>query len=74
MPQLSLKKILTAIVVIIILVHLGEILDNIEAIRHWFVDRLRFVDDFPDGAQAAIAFCSILLIVVIVFKTINRRF
>ena len=72
MPQLSLKKMAIAIIGIILLVHLGEILDNIEAIRRWFIDHLAFIDDFPDGAQAAIAFYSIVLIVVIVLKTMRK--
>ena len=74
MQNLSLQKIFLAIVGIIALCHLDKILDAIGAIYCWFGDRLAFIDDFPDGAQAAIAFSSILLIVVIVYKTMNRKF
>ena len=73
MQNLSLKKISIAIVGIIALFHLDEILDFIRAVFHWFGDSLALMHNFPDDAQAAIAFCTIILIVVIISKTINRK-
>jgi len=70
--QISLKKIGIAIIGIIILFHLREILAAVGAVFRWFGDRLAFIDNFPDDAQATIAFCTIILIVVIVLKAMKK--
>jgi len=74
MPKLSLTKIFTAIVGIIILLHLRGILEFIGSIYEWFAEGLQFMRDFPEGAQAAISYLTIILVIVIVFKTINKQF
>jgi len=72
MPTISLKKIFTAIAGILILVHLKNILRAIQPVYFWLCDSLDGLRDFEEGAQAAIAFLSLLLIAVFVFKTINK--
>jgi len=72
MPKLSLTKIFTAVVGIIMLLHLRGIFEFIGSVYEWFADSLTFMRDFPEGAQAAIAFCSILLAAVLIFKTVNK--
>jgi hypothetical protein len=71
MPSLSLTKIFIAIIAVIILLHLKNILGVISQIYEWFSESLSFTRDFPEGMRAAIAFCSILLVMVYIFKTIN---
>lgn len=72
MPKLSLKKIFVLIVGIIALAHLGQILKTFGEIYNWFAESLEPIRDFPEGAQVAIAFLSLLLIAVFVFRTINK--
>ena len=72
MPQLSLTKILIAIIAIIALLHLRDILNVLSQIYEWFANSLGFMKYFPQGAQVAIAFYSILLVIVLVFKTIKK--
>ncbi len=72
MPKLSLIKIFAAIVGIIVLLHVKNILEVIGHIYEWFARSLRFMRNFPQDAQAAIAFCSILLVAVLIFKTVNK--
>jgi hypothetical protein len=70
--KLSLKKLFLAIVGLIVLFHIKDVLRVVRQILNWFSESLSFINDFPEDAQAAIAFCSILLIVVIIFKTVNK--
>jgi len=72
MPKLSLTKIFATIIGIIVLLHLQDIFEFIGNIYEWFARSLRFMRNFPEGMQAAIAFCSILLVVVFIYKTVNK--
>jgi len=74
MPKLSLVKIFAAIIGIILLLHLREILEFIGTVYEWFAESLEFMRHFPDGARAAIAYLTIILVIVIVFKTIDKHF
>jgi hypothetical protein len=74
MPKLSITKIFAAIAGILILLHLRNIFEFIGSIYEWFARSLRFMRHFPEGAQAAIAYLTIILVIVIVFKTINKNF
>jgi len=73
MPKLSLTKIFAVIIAIIVMLHLREIFEFIGTICEWFAESLRFLRHFPEGAQAAIAYLTIILVIVIVFKNINRN-
>lgn len=70
--QLSLTKIFAAIAGIIALLHLKVIMEVIARVYNWFCDSLEPMRDFPEGMQATIAFCSILLIVVVLLKIYNK--
>lgn len=72
MPTLSLKKIFTAIIGILILVHLKDILRGVQPVYLWFCDSLDGLRDFEDGAQAAIAVATIILIVVLALRVFNK--
>ena len=72
MPTLSLKKILTAIVGVIILIHLKDILRAVQPAYFWFCESLDGLRDFDEGAQAAIAVTTIILIVVLVLRAFNK--
>jgi len=74
MPKISLTKIFAAIIGIIVLLHLKEIFEFIGNICEWFARSLRFMRHFPPGAQAMIAYLTIILVIVLVFKTINKNF
>ena len=74
MPTLSLKKIFIAIAGIILLSHLKDILKAIQPIYIWFGESLDGVRNFDDGLQTAIAFLSILFVLVCVFKTFNKKY
>jgi len=73
MPTLSLKKIFTAIIGILILIHLKDILRGVQPAYFWLCESLDGIRDFEDGAQAAIAFYLILLIIVLIFKWLNKE-
>ena len=73
MPTLSLKKIFTAIIGILILIHLKDILRGVQPAYFWFCESLDGIRDFEDGAQVAIAFYLILLIIVLIFKWLNKE-
>lgn len=72
MQQISLKKIFVLIAGVIALLHLGEILDCIRGIFRWFGDRLAGFNRFPDDAQTAIAFCTLIAIIFIVLKAMKK--
>ncbi len=72
MPALSLKKIFAAIIGIIALVHLRSILRVFQSVYSWLGESLEGLNDFSEGAQAAIAFCSILLAVVLAVRFFNK--
>jgi hypothetical protein len=72
--ELSLTKIFMAIFGFIVLLHLKEIYSVIGNIYEWFAESLEFMRHFPRDAQAAIAFLTIILVIVLVVKTINKQF
>jgi hypothetical protein len=72
MPTLSLKKIFTAIVGTIILIHLKDMLRALEPAYFWLCESLDGLRDFEDGAQAAIAVTIVILIVVLTLKVFNK--
>lgn len=74
MEKISLRKILIIIAVIIILARRKTIFEFFDKVLQWFAESLNFMRAFPPGARAAIAYLTIILIVVIVFKTINKNF
>lgn len=69
---MSLKKIFTAIIGIMFLIHLKDILRGLQPAYHWLCDSLEGLRDFEDGAQAAIAVTTIILIVVLTLKVFNK--
>ncbi len=71
-PKLSLKKLALFIVGLIVLIHIKDVLRVFRQIFNWFSESLEFMKDFPKGAQAAIAFLTIILTVVIVYRAINK--
>ena len=73
MPTLSLRKIFTAIIGILILIHLGDILRAFQPVYIWLCESLAEFRNFPRGAQAAIAFYTIILIIILIFKWLNKE-
>jgi hypothetical protein len=73
MPTLSLKKIFTAIIGILILIHLKDFLRAVQPAYLWLCESLAEFRYFPRGAQAAIAFYTIILIIVLIFKWLNKN-
>ena len=72
MPTLSLKKIFIAIAGIMVLSHMNDILRAIQPIYSWFGESLDGVRNFDDGLQTAIAFLSILFVLVYIFRTFKK--
>ena len=72
MPPLSLWKIYSLIIAVILLLHLKSVLWAISRIYNWFTISLGYMSDFPKGAQAAIAFGLIAFVLVFIDKTINK--
>lgn len=72
MPTLSLKKIFTAIIGILILIHLGDILRALQPAYIWLCESLEGINEFQSGAQAAIAVCVLVLIVVLALRVFNK--
>jgi hypothetical protein len=72
MDKLSPKKILTFITVIVALFHIREITELLAPIYRWFAESLGQMRHFPPGARSAIAFLTIILIVMVALKSINK--
>lgn len=72
MPKLSLKKIFIAIIGIVILVHLKKILNAFGSVYLWFSKGLGVINDFPEGAQAAIAVAAIGVIIVVTLRVFKK--
>jgi type II secretory pathway component PulF len=72
MPQLSIKKIMQFIVLVIVLMHLKTLLQGVKRALSWFTQSLSGLNNFPEGGQTAIAFLSILLVVFMIFKLLHR--
>lgn len=70
--KISLKKIAVIILGIIALAHLDQLLYKLDRIYRWFAESLEPIEDFPEGAQAAIAFLSILLCLVVLLKIFDK--
>ena len=66
MKDISISQIATIILVVFIL-------SRSQQIVRWFEDAMRGFGDFPEGAQTAIAICIIILIVLMIFNTINKK-
>jgi hypothetical protein len=72
MPTLSLKKIFTAIFGTLFLIHLKDILRGVQPAYFWLCDSLSEIKYFEEGAQAAIAVTTIVLIVVLALRVFNK--
>ena len=72
MPEISLKKIAILILGLIVLFNLRRIGEAIEPVFEWFSDSLHGLNDFPEGAQTAIAFLSLVLLVVLIVKHFQK--
>ena len=66
MKDISIGQIATIFLVVFILSRSRQIVA-------WFKDALSGFEDFPEGAQTAIAFSLILLVAVMIFKTVNKK-
>lgn len=69
---MSLKKIFTAIIGVMFLIHLKDILRGLQPAYFWLCDSLNEMRDFEEGAQAAIAVTTIVLIVVLALRVFNK--
>ena len=72
MPTLSLKKIFIAIIGIVILAHLKEILYAFGSVYLWFSKGLGAINDFSEGAQAAISVAAIGVIIVVTLRVFKQ--
>ena len=72
MPTLSLKKIFTAIIGVLLLIYLKNILMAFQPAYFWLCEALDGITEFEDGAQAAIAVAVMGLIVVIVLRGFGK--
>ncbi len=72
MPTLSLKKIFTAIIGILILIHLGDILRAFQPAYLWLGESLGGINEFQSGAQAAIAVSVLLLVAILALRVFNK--
>ena len=75
--QLSQTKIFLWIISITALIYRRRISGTIESIYSWFAESLDGMRSFPRGAQAAIAFLSIVALVTLAFRlltcTVTRK-
>ena len=69
---MSLKKIFTAIIGVMFLIYLKDILRGLRPAYFWLCDSLHGLRDFEEGAQAAIAITTIILIVVLALRVFNK--
>ena len=72
MKKLSPTKILTFVVIVMVLANLSSVLKIFGFMLVWFGKSINGLNQFPEGAQTAIAFLSILLVVVMIFKIVNK--
>lgn len=72
MNRLSFRKISTIIIVIVVLINLKNISSSVRSGCGWFGESLSGLNNFSEGAQTAIAFVSILLVVVLIYNMINK--
>ena len=72
MERLSFRKISALIIVILLLVNLKAISFFFRTTFSWFAASIEGLNNFSEGAQTAIAFTSVLLVVVLIYNTINK--
>lgn len=69
MNEFSFRKLFLFIGSMVVLYYLKSIIDVFKNIYGWFAESLSFMRDFPEGAQAAIAFLTVIWLVMLVWKT-----
>ena len=69
--RLSQTKIFLWLIGITALIHRKQISGAIESIYSWFAESLDGMRSFPRGAQAAIAFLSIVALVTLAFRLLT---
>lgn len=72
MEKLSFRKIAALIIVILLLINLKAISNFLRSTFNWFATSIDGLNNFSDGAQTAIAFTSVLMVVVLIYSTINK--
>lgn len=72
MPTLSLKKIFTAIIGVLLLIYVKDILRAFQPAYFWLCEALNEINEFESGAQAAIAVAAMGLIVVIALRVFGK--
>lgn len=72
MQPISLKKIFIAILGVVALVNLRDIRQGLEPFWWWFHESLLGLHNFPRGAQTAIAFMTMILVFVLLFKHFDK--
>lgn len=72
MKKLSSTKIFAFIVIVMLLANLSSVLKLFGAILVWFGKSINGLNQFSEGAQTAIAFLSILLVAVMIYKSVNK--
>ena len=72
MKKLSSRKIAIFIVIVMVLANLSSIFKLFGVMLVWFGKSLNGLNQFPEGAQTAIAFLSIVLVAVMIYKSINK--
>lgn len=72
MKKLSFRKIILLVLVIFLLANMKPIAVACRLLCNWFAESLAGLNNFSEGAQTAIAFTSIILLVVLIFKQINK--
>lgn len=65
-------NILGLIITLIALINLKAISNFLRSICSWFAASIDGLNNFSEGAQTAIAFTSVLLVVVLLFKLIQK--
>ena len=73
MKRLSPTKILTFIVIVAMLANLSSVLKVFGVMLGWFGKSLDGLNQFPEGAQTAIAYLSILLVAVMIYKSNTNK-
>lgn len=72
MKKFRLRNNATVIIVILLLVNLKAILNSVRSMCNWFATSLDGLNNFSEGAQTAIAFTSILMVIVMIYKFIQK--
>ena len=72
MKKPSFTKILTIMVIVILLANLSAVLRIFGTFLGWFAKALDGLNQFHPGAQSAIAFLSIIWVVLMIYNSINK--